>query len=410
MPNSLSSKYVEIFSKKYFTDKAKVTKGVEELIKNPDLQQHYLNILNCFIHCHKCSTILHKCKNKLIYYKNYLYCLNCQKVYNENQIKLYCQECKTCYYTKIRYMINKRYEHFYPVSFKDYHCPLEEQEKIKCLECGHDLYYNITYENKNKRKNTIREVFCLKCKLLYDLNEIYFKCKICKSDFKSEAQIYSSFSFLKMQFLIIMHSLRKKKLAIPEININRKCKCNISKYDKYLHEDDNGVLYLGNNLEGQYVIVCDGCYSIFKYNEFLWNCPLCGINFKSKKIMSEIKKDKTMFISRNNKNEKKDNRQIMFKSPSHIYMSKKNNIEKGTTSAGNTKINSNNIVKNIFVRSNTKNNMNDSNNKTNHNTKVILLTNNNINSERKKKLYLSDQKANLFKKLNIKNNNNYFNN
>ena len=125
--------------------------------------------------------------------------------------------------------------------------------------------------------------------------------------------------------------------------------------------------------------------------------------------MSEIKKDKTMFISRNNKNEKKDNRQIMFKSPSHIYMSKKNNIEKGTTSAGNTKINSNNIVKNIFVRSNTKNNMNDSNNKTNHNTKVILLTNNNINSERKKKLYLSDQKANLFKKLNIKNNNNYFN-
>ena len=410
MPNSLSSKYVEIFSKKYFTDKTKVTKGVEELIKNPDLQQHYLNILNCFIHCHKCSTILHKCKNKLIYYKNYLYCLNCQKVYNENQIKLYCQECKTCYYTKIRYMINKRYEHFYPVSFKDYHCPLEEQEKIKCLECGHDLYYNITYENKNKRKNTIREVFCLKCKLLYDLNEIYFKCKICKSDFKSEAQIYSSFSFLKIQFLIIMHSLRKKKLAIPEININRKCKCNISKYDKYLHEDDNGVLYLGNNLEGQYVIVCDGCYSIFKYNEFLWNCPLCGINFKSKKIMSEIKKDKTMFISRNNKNEKKDNRQIMFKSPSHIYMSKKNNIEKGATSAGNTKINSNNIVKNIFVRSNTKNNMNDSNNKTNHNTKVILLTNNNINSERKKKLYLSDQKANLFKKLNIKNNNNnYFN-
>ena len=122
-------------------------------------------------------------------------------------------------------------------------------------------------ENQNERKNTINEVFCLKCKLLYDLNEIYFKCKICKSDFKSEAKLYSSFPSLKIQFLLIMHSLRKKSFAVPEININRKCKCNISKYDKYLHQNDNGVLYLGHNLEGEYIIICEGCYSIFKYNE-----------------------------------------------------------------------------------------------------------------------------------------------
>ena len=113
-----------------------------------------------------------------MYYKKYIYCLQCQKVYNENQIKAYCQECKTCYYTKIRYVINKRYEHFYPVYFKEYHCPVDEQEKIKCLECGHDLYYNIFYEKNNKRKNAISEVFCLKCKLLFDLNEVYFNCKI----------------------------------------------------------------------------------------------------------------------------------------------------------------------------------------------------------------------------------------
>ena len=103
-----------------------------------------------------------------------------------------------------------------------------------------------------------------------------------------------------------MHTLSKKRFAVPEINLNRKCKCNISKYDKYVHEEDNGVLYLGHNLEGQYIIICDGCYSIFKYDEFLWNCPLCGINFKSKKIMTNIKKDNTMVNFRNKRNEKNE--------------------------------------------------------------------------------------------------------
>ena len=141
--NTLNNKYLEIYSKKYITDKNKTTKGLEELLKNPELQENHLDVINCFIHCHKCSSILHKCKNKIILYKNYIYCLYCQKVYNENQIKLYCQECKTCYYTKMRYTLNKRYENFFPVSFINYPCPLEEQEKIKCLECGHDLYNKI---------------------------------------------------------------------------------------------------------------------------------------------------------------------------------------------------------------------------------------------------------------------------
>ena len=410
--NSLNSKLFEIFSKKYVNDKAKVSKGLEELLKNPQLQEQYLNILNCFIHCHKCSVILHKCNSKLVYYKNYIYCLQCQKVYNENQVKAYCQECKTCYYTKIRYVINKKYEHFYPVIFKEYHCPVDEQEKIRCLECGNDLYYNIIYEKNNRRKNAISEVFCLKCKLLFDLNEVFFNCKICKNDFKCQAQIYNYFSSLKCRFLYIMHALSKKRYAVPEININRKCKCNISKYDKYIHEEDNGTLYLGHNLEGQYIIICDGCYSIFKYDEFIWNCPLCGINFKSKKITTKIKKQKTMMNFHNNNNEKNEKKQIIFKSPSHLIINKKRNPQNNNslpTSSGNKKTNSGNIVKNIFVRSDTKN---DNNNNNNQKTKVILLTNNN-NTERKAQLNLNltDQKVNLIKKVNNINikNNNYFN-
>ena len=415
LQNSLNSKLLEYFSNKFFIDKNKATKGLEELIKNPEVQENYLSLINCFIHCHKCSTILHKCKKKIILYKNLIYCLHCQKVYNENQIKLYCQECKTCYYTKLRHIINKRYENFYPVSFLAYHCNLEEQEKMQCLECGNDLYYNITYEQKNDRKNTIKEVFCLKCKLLYDLNEIYFKCKICKSDFKSEARLYSSFSFSKIHFLLIMHCLRKKKFAIPEININRKCKCDISKYEKYLHQNDNGILYLGHNLEGQYIIICDGCYSKFKYNEFLWNCPICGINFKSKKIKSEIKRERTVIELWNLKKDKKENNQAIFKSPSHMNIGKKHIIGNYPTSPNliknkknNNHIVNNHIVNNLFKRNNTKFN-NSNNNKNNNKTKVIIIKDN-VNSEKKLNLNLSDKKINLFKRINNinnKNDNNY---
>ena len=52
-----------------------------------------------------------------------------------------------------------------------------------------------------------------------------------------------------------MHTLRKKNMAMPERRIARKCKCDISKYDKYLHEEDNGILYLGHNLKGDYTII-----------------------------------------------------------------------------------------------------------------------------------------------------------
>ena len=401
--NSLNLNYLESFTKKYNGDKNKATKGLEDLNKNSSFQEKYLSKINCFIHCHKCSNILHKCKNRIILYKNFIYCLSCQKVYNENQIKLYCSECKTCYYSKLRYIPSKKLENFYPVSFKDYHCNIEEEEKIKCLECGQDLYYNINYEKKNNRKNSISEVFCIKCKLLYDLKEIYFKCKVCDSDFKSEAIIYSSFSHLKVEFLLIMHTLRKKKLAIPQLNINRKCKCDISKYNKYLHQDDNGILYLGNNLEGQYVIICDKCYSIFIYNEFLWSCPLCGINFKSKKIIIKTKYERGIIGKEKIKNEKTERSEDNFKSPSN-NLERKKYIEKYPTSAGFIKKNSDNIIKNLFKRNNTE--FNDSNFKNNHKTRVIFLTNNNDN-EKKPNLNLSDKKENISKR--IKKGNNYKN-
>jgi hypothetical protein len=88
-----------------------------------------------------------------------------------------------------------------------------------------------------------------------------------------------------------------------------------------------------------------------------------------------------------------------------MNIGRKNVIENPPTSAGVSKINSSNIVKKIFKRNNIK--FDSNNNKTNLKTKVILLTNN-INSDKKPNLNLSEQKVNLFKKINNLNFKNIF--
>ena len=417
--NSFQEKYNDIFSKKFISDKTKSSKGLEEIMKNTDLQKNNLELINCYFHCHKCSEILHECKNKLILYKGFIYCIHCQKVYNENQFKLYCEECKTCYYSKLRYVINKKFENFYNVCFKEYHCKIKEQEKIKCLECGHDLYYNIFYNQKNSKKKPIKEIFCLKCKLLFDMNEVFFKCKICNNNFKSEAKIYNNFSLLKTQFLIIMHTLRKKKMALPEKRINRKCKCDITKYEKYLHEDDNGVLYLGHNLKGEYIILCDSCYTIFDYNDFIWTCPICNVNFKSKKNLYKKNYVKTMDYFGEEIPSKIEKNPTMYKSPSNGNILHRKKILENIPSSSGDKAYNANIIKNLFNKNN-NNIINQSGrkfsrnkNKFNHITKVIMLTTNKKNKNVNNNLNLSEQKlkkVHLFKKIEnirVKNNNNY---
>ena len=409
--NSLETKYLEIYTKKFFSDKAKATKGLEDILKNVELQKINLELINCYIHCHKCSKILHACKNKLIIYKGFIYCINCQKVYNENQIKLYCEECKVCYYSKLRYVINKKFEAFYNVCFGKYHCPIEEPEKIKCLECGHDLYYNIFYEKKNLKKDAIFEVFCLKCKLSYDLNDVFFRCKICKNNFKSEAKIDNNFSFLKIKFLLIMHTLRKKKFALPEKRVNRKCKCDLTKYEKYFHEEDKGTLYLGHNLKGEYIILCDCCYSIFNYNDFVWTCPICNVSFKSKKNLYKKNYSKATIFLGDKINPKIEKSPTMFKSPSNVNIIHRRKILESIPASSGEKAH-NNIIKNLFNKNN-NNIINQSeqkssrnNNKFNHITKIIMLTTNkknkNVNSNNNHNVNLSEQKVqkvHLFKKI-----------
>ena len=424
--SSLNLKYIDIFTKKYINDKAKVAKGLEELSKIANIKEKYLDILSCYIHCHKCSKILHKCKNRIIYYQNYIYCIQCKKVYSQYQVKLYCPECKVNYYSKLRYVLNKKYEYFYQVAFKQYHCPTSEQEKIKCLECGQDLYYNIKYEENKSDKNSVKDIICIKCKLLYNMNDIYFTCRICKKDFKSEAVFYNSFSALKQQVLSVINILYKRKYALPDINYNRKCKCNLIKYDKYLHDNDNGILYLGINLEGQFIIVCDVCFTIFKYNDFIWNCPLCKASFKSKKIYSKEDYDKILTSYCEKKYSKKE---TINKSPSHSTANNKvvpklrmkvnlSNILKGTNKNNNVDNNKTSIIESDIINKKIiRNIINRKNNIKKNNQKLLIykkikndnkniLNQSDIESNYKFKNTLNNEKKNNTDKKNF----NYFSN
>ena len=96
--------------------KKKITNDIEKLKKIPEEEKVYLDYSNCYIHCHRNIKVFHKCLNRLILYEGFIYCLNCKKVYNENQIKLYCIDCEEVYFSKIR----KNYDKDGKVTYEEY--------------------------------------------------------------------------------------------------------------------------------------------------------------------------------------------------------------------------------------------------------------------------------------------------
>ena len=185
-----------------------------------------------------------------------------------------------------------------------YHCFIENEEKIKCLNCGNDLYYNINLKSNSKNSTEqkgIRDIFCVKCKLIFNTKEVFFNCKICGKNFKAEPQIYRNFPSIKKYLLLLVHTFRKNVYALPDIISNKKCNCDLDGVQYFLHKD-NGRLYEGKK-NGKNVIICDHCYGIFKNENFNWNCPLCGGTFKAVKNGNNMKLDKNKKkISSSNKN------------------------------------------------------------------------------------------------------------
>ena len=277
-----------IFFNKYYNiyqnEQIRIKKIFNEIKKtsSDNFINKYLSIYDIYIHCFKCKEAVHKCGNKIIVFDDLFFCIKCKKVYNKNQIKLFCKDCNKTYFTSIRNSNEIKMKSLYKVSFMNYHCFSKNEEIIKCLNCGNELYYDINHIKKDEiTQKRIIDIYCIKCKLIFDTTKIYFPCKICGKNFKAQPKIYQNFSSSKKFLFILIHSFRKRKYALPSQNssqiINKNCNCNLNGIIYYLH-DDNGILYEGNN-NGNKVITCDGCYKIFKYETFIWNCPFCGIKF-----------------------------------------------------------------------------------------------------------------------------------
>ena len=280
-------------------DKIKITKLYNELKSYQEKDLNHLNILDIYIHCYQCKEALHKCGNKLIIFDEYYFCIKCQKVYNKFQIKLFCKKCKKTYLTTKRDNSEKKINYLYSVSYTKYHCFSDNEEKIKCLNCCSDLYYNININlkaSKSKEQNKlkgIKDIFCVHCKLIFDTSEVLFTCKICGENFKAEPQIFRNFPSIKKYLLLLVHTFRKNIYALPDIISNKKCSCDLNGVQYFLHKD-NGRLYEGSK-NGKSVIICDHCYGIFKIESFNWNCPFCGGCFNA------INKNKSMRFDKNKK-------------------------------------------------------------------------------------------------------------
>ena len=412
-PPILEKKVAEIFLKKYLEEKEKISKDLELIKNTPKEELEYLDKLNCIIHCPKCRDALHTCGYKFILYRDYVYCLYCNKVYNEHQVSMFCDECDVEYYTKLREILDYNLENFFVVSISDYHCKIDNEQKIKCPKCFNELYVDIS---NSKNYDKIEEIICIYCNLAFDINLFNYKCKKCGKSFKSEAKIFNEFYNLKNDFIFKIHTLCNKNYACPENLLNKDCDCNINYIKKYKH-NDGGILLEGKK-NGQKIILCEKCFQVFDYFDFIFSCPLCNKIFKpnypsNKNINNdyediidykELEDNNKYFLSiENNINEK--NESDLFKEP-NTYINKEDYF----LSSKNKKTKT--IINNPFITRNQLSKGSNSKNKhISHNKNISSFTEKeNINNKKFKYIHkVETQNQNQNPNINIKIQN-FFNN
>ena len=282
--SEIISAYLDLFIKRYKENLKIVRKNVEiikEKEKANDNDLTYLDITKCYIHCNKCFNIIHKCGKKLVLYEDYIYCTKCNNVYNKNQIMIYCPGCNKNYLSKLRKPVfneNKKYEKLFLLKFKKYHCETNKEEKMKCLKCSNNLYFRLS-QNNSKNEDNINVIYCIKCKLKYNIKDVFFKCKICLKYFKSEAKLYRDFPSKKKKLLFLIHTLLRNKNALPNSKFCQKaCGCELTKETEYFHNEDKGK-FLEGIKNKKISVVCGKCFKKFKIDEVNWNCPKCGKEF-----------------------------------------------------------------------------------------------------------------------------------
>ena len=373
-------KISEYYILKYYKDREKVFQAFQ-IIKHMNINElEFLDKLNCYIHCPNCSMALHTCGNKFILCNDYIFCLQCKKVYNEYQAKMYCDFCKLEYYTKLREITEEDYENYFPVCLLS-----KEQEMIKCKNCNENLYLNIDNINKINTSEKSTNLFCKKCKM--NFNNYNMK----------EIKLFNEFTKDKIDKLCIIHTLLKRKFANPK-GIKKYCLCDLPNNIKYKHSNDNGNLLEGFR-QGKKIILCDKCFQIFEYKNYKnWICPECGLGFNEKnngnihtKYNTAISSNKMKSIFLNKKIEKekensKNNSNInnnINNNHHHRYNNnlkdsrKNSNINKINTNESleqMNKINNNNIRTSIINLNKENSNINDSMNNSNNNKSKRIIS------------------------------------
>ena len=440
---SLLSRISDYFIQKYYEDKEKVVQAYQ-IIKQTNINDiEFLDKSYCYLHCPYTGDAFHNCGNKFILCNNYIFCLQCKKVYNEDQAKMYCDYCGLEYYTTLREIENEELENYFPVCYENIHClnVNEKEEKIKCKNCKEDLYVDISKYNNpnanpniNKNENTknkkIENLYCLKCKQNFKIKDLDIKCQKCNKKYVSDIKIYNIFNNLKTDYLCLVHTLLKRKYAIPKNIKKRICKCELNS-KKFKHSADKGNLLEGLRY-GKKVIICDKCFKIFNYYNYNWNCPECGITINGNGINNLISKELSDSSSvsykieqeKNNlKHNSKYNTAAMGIKTKNIFPNNKgeikngkiiiNNVNEKKSNSNNNEINNSSILRgsqkgnilsdrhsNAYNINNTfdKENKKNSNNiKDNNINKIMNNNNSNLNSNRNN---FKDNKK-LFNKINI---------
>ena len=380
-------KISELYIQKYYNEREKVYQAYQ-IIKHMNINEYeYLDKLNCFIHCANCSCALHTCGNKYILCNDYIFCLTCKKVYNENQAKMFCDYCNLEYYTKLREIKNEDEENLFPICFIS-----KEKEIIKCKKCSENLLLDITKYNSNEKK----------------LNLICKKCKINNAFNNSEIKLYNDFTKDKIDILCLIHTLLKKKFAYPK-GVKKFCPCELSTNRKYKHNTDKGNLLEGLR-QGKKVIICDKCFKIFEYKEYTnWECPECGISFNEKntKYNTAINNNKIKSIFPVRKFEK-EKENIKNNNSSNINSQRnyiKENNNKNILDINRVNINesveqlnkiSNNIKTSVisFTKENNNENLNNSNKNINNNKNKRIISSKLSSQENKLKRNYNNTNSN----------------
>ena len=199
-------------------------------------------------------------------YKNIyaIICTKCKKSYKSNYITLFCNCCKIPYYTRIISFNENADNNFQPATWEKYHCNIIINQQMMCQKCNHSLYIDI------KRDKLI----CRNCNFCDDAENIEWKCIKCNQSFFSNAKIYNPYIF-KPYANAIKKGLLEKISAIP-----KKIKCGHNSENIVHKSNCDGKLYITelNNVE---MIVCSKCKAMTKFDNFIFECPICNMKFKA---------------------------------------------------------------------------------------------------------------------------------